>query len=576
MSETIPLPDLLYPRDHATVDTALLEELLETTFLGADPGDRIEAALADARPPRSTWDGRFFADELFLDELIEGCFPIAIDGERFPVHRRFLHRVLAAPPADAETVRFRQEVLAELARDAGLRRSAERLYRLLVALHRLFRAPGIVARLDHAAFRLEILRQVKLVVDAMAADFAGAASGLARLSTVGREIQRSEPYATLAALLDHEGHLSEVRLRVRVAADGRIRELTVDEIADHTANPFFRGAAKRWWDALRLLWHGYDVHRREVVNRLVVRVYLEVAPALRTVLQVLGHLEFYLCALGFAALARERGLRTSLAALADDDALDLTELFNPLLLRHGGRPIPCAISTAGPDPAIVLVTGPNSGGKTRMLQAVGLAQVLGQSGFFVPAAAARLPIREGLFVSIVERTTSDQAEGRLGVELLRIRELFESLRPRSLVLLDELCTGTNPSEATGLLEMVLELLPRARPIAFVTTHFLDFTEGLRRGRGGRGLSFLSVVVDGDRASTYQFAEGVATTSLAVATARRLGVTREELAALLRFQLTPHPPPAPAAAAARGGAGARSRSAGSPPAGCSPRPRPDRR
>ena len=57
-----------------------------------------------------------------------------------------------------------------------------------------------------------------------------------------------------------------------------------------------------------------------------------------------------------------------------------------------------------------------------------------------------LVLAPGLVVSLIQETKADQAEGRLGMELVRIRELFEQLPPGAMVILDELCSGTNPSE----------------------------------------------------------------------------------------------------------------------------------
>ena len=134
----------------------------------------------------------------------------------------------------------------------------------------------------------------------------------------------------------------------------------------------------------------------------------------------------------------------------------------------------------------------------------------------------------GLFASIVELDRADQTEGRLGTELVRLRTLFESVPPGSMVLLDELCSGTNPSEAIEIVDMVLHLLRQIEPVAFVTTHFLDFASRLQSERAVDGLGFLQAEIDSQHGATFHFIPGVATTSLAVGTARRLGVTFEEL------------------------------------------------
>ena len=199
------------------------------------------------------------------------------------------------------------------------------------------------------------------------------------------------------------------------------------------------------------------------------------------------------------------------------------------------RPVPTDLRL-GPEKTVHIVTGPNSGGKTRLLQAVGIAQVFAHCGLYVPCARATLPPVKALFASIVEFDRADQAEGRLGTELVRLRNLFESVPPKSLVLLDELCSGTNPSEAIEIVDMVLRLLRQIEPYALVTTHFLDFAVQLQRQSSADGLGFLQAEVDKRRGATFRFIPGVATTSLAVGTAERLGVTFDELERILEERM----------------------------------------
>jgi DNA mismatch repair protein MutS2 len=180
-----------------------------------------------------------------------------------------------------------------------------------------------------------------------------------------------------------------------------------------------------------------------------------------------------------------------------------------------------------------VLTGPNSGGKTRLIQALGLCQVLAQGGLPVPASAARLPWQDGLFASLGVGSSAEQREGRLGTELLRIRRMFEKLEMGALVLVDELCSGTNPAEAEQLFGMVLELLHELGAHAFVTTHFLEYAARLSRDRPVAALEFLCVELDAESHPTYRFRPGVAETALAQQTASRLGVTRNELANLVR-------------------------------------------
>jgi DNA mismatch repair protein MutS2 len=115
---------------------------------------------------------------------------------------------------------------------------------------------------------------------------------------------------------------------------------------------------------------------------------------------------------------------------------------------------------------------------------------------------------------------------------LRIRQLFERLPAGAIVILDELCSGTNPSEGEEIFELVVRMLAKLRPQAFITTHFLEFASRLEKQKQIEGLRFLQVVLGAHQEPTYQFALGVATTSLASHAAARLGVTGDQLLALI--------------------------------------------
>lgn len=528
----IPFPDILNHAPCRPGSDAELDELLELTFLGKESRRALHEGVYRGNLPPSDWDAAHFAADLFVAELVETCFRVETPRRSGPVHRDFLLRLLSHPPRDPETVALRHGVLRELIGDPAMHAKAADAHDDLRGLLDLLKAMRTDGRINTPAFRLDILTHLRAAIDRLARDFADSRSGLARLHEAAVAMQASGAYATLAALLDHEANLALVNLDVRVGADGRLRALAVRALSENSGNPFYHPPWRRWASFLRLRLRRYDLHAAELVDQLILSVYGRIAPLLRTLLQVICQLEAYLGALGFAAIAGERGLAVCLPEMAAGAAPRLDALFNPLLLRAPARPVPCTIGL-GDGAAVVLVTGPNSGGKTRLLQAVGIAHLLGQCGLFVPCQKARLPLARGLFVSLVEPGGADAVEGRLGGELLRIRTLFASTPPRAVVLLDELCSGTNPSEAIEIVSMVLRLLVELRPVAFVTTHFLDFARRLAEDRLVPGLTFLQVEVDDRQLSTYQFIPGVATTSMAAGTARRLGVTFEELEDLLR-------------------------------------------
>jgi DNA mismatch repair protein MutS2 len=317
-----------------------------------------------------------------------------------------------------------------------------------------------------------------------------------------------------------------------VGADGTIRGFRILSVRQNDANPFVSSPLRRWLAKLELFVRGYRFGDREVMARLIDAVFDGVHDDMVRLVQLFGDLEFYLGALGFVDSAHAAGLEVCLPDLVTPSApRTLHGLFNPHLISMGAKVVPCDLALDR-HAATALVTGPNSGGKTRLLQAVGLAQLLAQSGLFVPARSATVSLCPSLVMSLIQETKADQAEGRLGMELVRIRSLFERLPPGAMVILDELCSGTNPSEGEEIFELVVGMLTRLAPQAFITTHFLAFASRLERERKIPDLRFLQVELGANQEATYQFVPGVARTSLAGHAAARLGVTAEQLLGLI--------------------------------------------
>ncbi len=526
--ESLLLPDLLSPEAGLGPDPECLSNLLELAFLGRASTGELDRELDALAAGCSPWVPAQFVDDLFLTELVRSCLSVEIKGHRLPSHPVFLERVLATPPGNLDAVRFRQAILRELEGNGRLAEATERLFGSLCALISLLRASRDDARLEPVRFRIDVLRAFRGAVEQMAEDFGEAESGLCRIREAGETVRGSEGFGRMEALLDHHTKMAALSLEAFVGSDGKLRHLEIRGLRELKGNPYYRRPLRRWFDRLRMIYHRYELRPEDLVDRLVKGVFQEIVPAMARVLQLVCHLEVYLAARSFAARARTQGLAVCLPEVDPHASLRLEGLFNPLLLALVERPVPTDVGLAGRS-GIVLVTGPNSGGKTRLLQAIGIAQVLGQSGLFAPCVNARMPLVPGVFASMVELDRADQAEGRLGTELVRLRSLFETAPPRSLVLLDELCAGTNPSEAIEIVDTVLRLLRLLDPVAFVTTHFLDFADRLQREPSVEGLACLQVEVDRERgAPTFRFVPGVATTSLAVGTARRLGIAFDEL------------------------------------------------
>lgn len=528
-----PLVDLLNPEPELFLDRAHLAQALTFAFATGGTGEDFERVLNRASVKSSRFQPDCFSKDLFLQEFVTRCIRVRIGGQERALHRGQLLRELSQPPSDPNAVEFRQAALREALERPELVTALERTWLEITKLQQLLESPDRGKRYDAIGRRFEILRSVKEAIDLLPSAFANAQGALARAAELGRAVQASPGYRDLAQLLDHEGHLATVDLRVRIAQDGQVRGFQIVRAEENRDNAFYVPRHTRFFARLKMLFGGYRLRQAEILGRLANHVFDGVLDAVIALFQLGLHCEFYLAALALRERAVAAGLSMCLPEFVgenDDLPVKLTALYNPLLLLEEHPPTPCDLEI--PRRALVIITGPNSGGKTRLLQALGLVQLLGQAGMFVPAAHARLVFRDGLFVSLIQEASADQPEGRLGMELLRIRRLFEQLCFNSLVIMDELCSGTNPSEGEEIFQLVVSLLGELEPQAFITTHFLQFAARLAAERPLPGLEFLQVELDRHNDPTYRFVAGVAPTSLAGRTAERLGVTREALAALV--------------------------------------------
>jgi DNA mismatch repair protein MutS2 len=514
------------------VDLAQTKLAVTLAFAGGVSGGLFSEALDNAALAPSTWSPADFSGELFLQRFVNQCFKVQVGPAASVIHGRHLIRLLSHPPADPAIVHYRRGVIAELSRSPELRRRLEALYLDVCRLRGLLENAAGTRIWDANRRKLDILQALARIFEQMDQGFASAASGLRRLSEFGQRVRAAEAYQALSDLLRYDARLATLNLKIGVGADGSISGFEIASVNEAVDNPFVNSVWRRWLSKLELFVRGYHFSDGEVMARLVDSVFTGLEDELVTMVQLLGDLEFYLGALGFCDGARAQGLAVCLPDLVGpEEPRELHDLFNPLLLMSGVVPVPCDV-VCGKLASTTLVTGPNSGGKTRLLQSLGLTQVLAQSGLFIPARSGRVALATGLVASLIEEAKADQTEGRLGTELLRIRGLFERLPPGAMVLLDELCSGTNPSEGEQIFELVVTMLARLRPQAFITTHFLAFANRLERSRSIPGLGFLQVELDAQRKPTYQFVPGVANSSLAGHTAERLGVTGEQLLLLI--------------------------------------------
>ena len=211
--------------------------------------------------------------------------------------------------------------------------------------------------------------------------------------------------------------------------------------------------------------------------------------------------------------------------ISTEGRLELRKARHPLLQRNlereGRELIPLDILLDG-ERRIAVISGPNAGGKSVCLKCVGIVQYMFQCGFLIPALEnSELPVFDSLFIDIGDQQSIDNDLSTYSSHLLNMKTLLQNATDRSLVLIDEFGSGTEPVIGGAIAEAILEQLVERGTYGVITTHYSNIKF---YASNTRGISNGAMMFDvGAIRPLFRLEMGTPGSSFAVEIARRIGL-----------------------------------------------------
>lgn len=252
----------------------------------------------------------------------------------------------------------------------------------------------------------------------------------------------------------------------------------------------------------------------ERILRRLSELVGEKAELLSSDAESLGYIDFI-----FAKAKLADAMMATKPELNDQGRLRLKRARHPLIDAKQVVPIDIEL---GESYSAIIVTGPNTGGKTVSLKTVGLLSLMAMSGLFVPADdGSSLCAFDGIYADIGDEQSIEQSLSTFSSHMTNLIAMLGEVTPRSLVLLDELGAGTDPAEGSALAIAILEHLHRIGCRILATTHYSELKAYAYNREG-----IINASMEFDVATlrpTYRLLVGVPGRSNAFAIASRLGL-----------------------------------------------------
>ena len=266
-----------------------------------------------------------------------------------------------------------------------------------------------------------------------------------------------------------------------------------------------------------------EAEEREEVERILRELTDNIRPHREALLDSTDALAALDALFARARFALEfRCLGTTLVSSSEGFAIQ--DGRHPLLMAQGIAVVPFDLAMA-PDERTLLVSGPNTGGKTVLLKALALISAMAQSGIPAPTSAeSRIAIYDDFFADIGDEQSIEASLSTFSAHVKNLAEILRQASPASLVLVDELGSGTDPVEGSALGWAVLEDLTRRRTMTIATTHLGALKE---LATEVSGVVNASLQFDAEAlAPTYRLIKGIPGRSYGISIARRLALPED--------------------------------------------------
>ncbi len=208
----------------------------------------------------------------------------------------------------------------------------------------------------------------------------------------------------------------------------------------------------------------------------------------------------------------------------NEQVIDLLSARHPLLDKNKVVPNSYHLDQ---EKRMVIISGPNAGGKTVSLKTVGLCVLMNQCGLAVPAQKAELGYFKNIYIDIGDNQSLSDNLSTFSAHMNQIGEITQKVGSKDLVLIDELGTGTDPNEGESLAVSIVEFLRNSKCLAMISSHFSALKECAFLDEN---IDNASMIFDEEKLSpTYKFIQGTPGMSYALDVATRYGIPDEIVA-----------------------------------------------